>query len=152
MAIGMCSTAERRGTHIHCNAILQTDYFLELLCKVKQSGTTAVKSSSGTAVAVTSNSGRAAVKSSSSEIQQANMTAIIAPDSCIINLQLLSRHIEDVTQHVATCSACRMEAQSSHALTIFGKNDRNGLASIMGCIFKGCGQELTSILTPKPLD
>ena len=111
MAIGMCSTEESRGTHIHCNAILQTDYFLELLCTVKQSGTTAVKSSSGTAVAV---------KSNSSEIQQANMTAIIAPDSRIINLQLLSRHIEDVTQYVATCSACHMEAQSSNALTIFG--------------------------------
>ena len=109
MAIGMCSTEERRGTHIHCNAILQTDYFLELLCTVMQSGTAAVKSSSGRA-AVKSNSGRAAVKSSSSEIQQANMTAIIAPDSCIIKLQLLSRHIEDVTQHVATCSACHMEA------------------------------------------
>ena len=88
MAIGMCSTEESRGTHIHCNAILQTDYFLELLCTVNQSDTTAVKSSSGTAVAVKSNSGRAAVKSSSSEIQQANMTAIIAPDSRIINLQL----------------------------------------------------------------
>ena len=49
MAIGMCSTEERRGTHIHCDAILRTDYFLELLCAVKQSGTAAMKSSSGTA-------------------------------------------------------------------------------------------------------
>ena len=56
---------------------------------------------------------------------------------------MLSRNIEDVTQHVATCSACHIEAQSSNALTIFGKKDRNGLASILGCIFKGCGQELT---------
>ena len=81
--------------------------------------------------------------SSSSEMQQANMTAIIASDSLIINLQLLSRHIEDVTQHVATCSACHMVAQSSDALTIFGEKGRNGLASIMGCRFKGCGQEIT---------
>ena len=65
MAIGMCSTEERRGTHIHFNAILQIDYFLELLYAVKQSGTAAVKSSSSTAVAVKSNSGRAAVKYSS---------------------------------------------------------------------------------------
>ena len=56
MAIGMCSTEERRGTHIHCNAILQADYFLELLCAVKQSSKATVKSSRGTAVAVKSNS------------------------------------------------------------------------------------------------
>ena len=71
------------------------------------------------------------------------MTAVIAPESCIINIQLLSRHIEDVTQHVATCSACHMVAHSSDVLTIFGEKDRKGLASIMGCRFKGCGQKLT---------
>ena len=80
---------------------------------------------------------------SSGEVQQANTTAVIAPESRIINIQLLSRHIEDVTQHVATCSACHMVAQSSDVLTIFGEKDRKGLASIMGCRFKGCGQELT---------
>ena len=65
------------------------------------------------------------------------------PECRIINLQLLSRHIEDVTQHVATCSACHMVAQSLDAITVVGEKDRNGLASIMGCKFKGCGQELT---------
>ena len=65
------------------------------------------------------------------------------PECRIINLQLLSRHIEDVTQHVATCSACRMMAQSLDTITVVGEKDRNGLASIMGCKFKGCGQELT---------
>ena len=64
------------------------------------------------------------------------------PQCRIINLQLLSRHIEDVTQHVATCSACRMVAQSLDTITVVGEKDRNGLASIMGCKFKGCGQEL----------
>ena len=152
MAIGMCSTEDRRGTHIHCNAILQTDYFVELLCAVKQSGTAGVKSSSSSnSTAAANNSSTAVVKSSSStsaannsstavvksssseqqwqqhssrEVQQANMTAVIAPESRIINIQLLSRHIEDVTQHVATCSACHMVAQSSDVLTIFGEKDR----------------------------
>ena len=65
------------------------------------------------------------------------------PECRIINVQLLSRHIEDVAQHVATCSACHMVAQSLDAITVVGEKDRNGLASIMGCKFKGCGQELT---------
>ena len=51
------------------------------------------------------------------------MKAVIAPGSRIVNLQLLIRHIEDVTQHVATCSACHMVAHSSDALTIFGEKD-----------------------------
>ena len=36
-----------------------------------------------------------------------------------------------------------MVAQSCDAIAIVGEKDRNGLASIMGCKFKGCGQELT---------
>ena len=36
-----------------------------------------------------------------------------------------------------------MVAQSLDAITVVGEKDRNGLASIMGCKFKGCGQELT---------
>ena len=60
-----------------------------------------------------------------------------------MNLQLLRRHIEDVTQHVATCSACYMVAQSSDTITVVGEKDRNGLASIMSCKFNVCGQELT---------
>ena len=90
-----------------------------------------------------SNSEQQRQQHSSGEGQQANTTAVIAPESRIINIQLLSRHIEDVTQHVATCSACHMVAQSSDVLTIFGEKDRKGVASIMGCRFKGCGQELT---------
>ena len=73
MAIGMCSTEDRRGTHIHCNAILQTDYFVELLCAVKQSGTAGVKSSSSKAAA--SNSSNAVVKSSSSTAAVNSSTA-----------------------------------------------------------------------------
>ena len=64
------------------------------------------------------------------------------PQCRIINLQLLSRHIDDVTQHVATCLACRMVAQSLEPITVVGGKDYNGLTSIMGCKFKGCGQEL----------
>ena len=142
MAISMCSTEDRRGTHIRCNAILQADYFVELLCAVKQSSTAGVKSSSSTAV-VNSSGSSTVVVNSSGEVQQANTTAVIAPESRIINVQLLSRHIEDVAQHVATCSACHMVAQSSDVLKIFGEKDQKGLASIMGCRFKGCGQELT---------
>ena len=61
----------------------------------------------------------------------------------LLNLQLLSRHIKYVTQHVATCSACRMVAQSLDTITVVGEKDCNGLASIMGYKFKGYGQELT---------
>ena len=75
MAIGMCSTEDRRGTHIHCNAILQTDYFVELLCAVKQSGTAGVKSSSSRAAA--SNSSTAVVKSSSSSTAAVNSSTAV---------------------------------------------------------------------------
>ena len=82
---------------------------------------------------------------SSGESQQANTRMVTyeeAPECRIINLHLLSRHIEDVTQHVATCSACHMVARSSDTITVVGEIDRYGLASIMGCKFKGCGQQL----------
>ena len=36
-----------------------------------------------------------------------------------------------------------MVAQSLDTITVVGEKDWNGLASIMGCKFKGCGQELT---------
>jgi len=39
-------------------------------------------------------------------------------------------YIEDVTKHVATCSACQKGAQSSDALTVIGEKDREGLAYI----------------------
>ena len=39
----------------------------------------------------------------------------------IINLDLLSKHIEDVTQHVATCQACLKISQSNNAITIVGE-------------------------------
>lgn len=78
----------------------------------------------------------------SSELQQSNMTKVThekaVPDYCIMNLQLLSKHIEEVTQHVAACSTCCTLAQSSDALTMVGKKNHNGLASIMGCEFNGC--------------
>ena len=59
----------------------------------------------------------------------------------IINLQLLQGHIEDVTKHVASCLACQKIAQSSDSLTMIGEK-QEGLASIIGCKFKGCGHEL----------
>ena len=66
------------------------------------------------------------------DLQQSNgsVTHEKAPDpECrIINLQSLSRHIEDVTQHVATCSACHIWAQSLDAITVVGEKDRNGFA------------------------
>ena len=80
------------------------------------------------------------------------MKVVIALESYITNLQLLSRYTEDVTQHVATCSACHMVAQSSDILTIFGKKDRKGLASIMGCRSNAVDRNSLSILPPKPLD
>ena len=67
----------------------------------------------------------------------------------IINLDLLSKHIEDVTQHVATCQACLKISQSNNAITIVGEKNCNGLASIMGCKFNGCGQELTFATSTK---
>ena len=59
----------------------------------------------------------------------------------IINLQLLKNHIENVTKHVASCLACQKIAQSSDSLTMIGEK-QEGLASIIGCKFKGCGHEL----------
>ena len=69
-----------------------------------------------------------------------------SPECRIINLQLLRGHIEEVTKHVATCSACQRIAQSSdesfNALTMISEKGREGLASIIGCKFTGCGYEL----------
>ena len=61
----------------------------------------------------------------------------------IINLELLSKHIEDITQHVVKCQTCLKMSKSTDAITIVGEKHRDGLASIMGCKFNGCGQELT---------
>ena len=36
-----------------------------------------------------------------------------------------------------------MVTQSSDAITVVGENDHNEIASIVGCKFKGCGEELT---------
>ena len=88
----------------------------------------------------------------SSNLQQQNMTTTVhgtASECRIMNLQLLSKHIEDVAHHVVTCSACHTVAQSSDAIVILGEKDRNRLASIMGCKFKGCGQELTFATSTK---
>jgi len=60
-----------------------------------------------------------------------------------INLQLLSKHIEDAAQHIVTCSTCLRMAQSTGAITIVREKHWNGLASIIGCNFNGCQQEIT---------
>ena len=69
----------------------------------------------------------------------------------IINLQLLSKHIEDAAQHIVSYSTCLRMAQSTDAITIVGEKHRNGLASIIGCKFNGCGQEIT-FTTSKKID
>ena len=81
----------------------------------------------------------------SSQPQPSTPVAVEHKDSAecwIINLELLSKHIEDVTRRVATCSACLKLSKSTDAITIIGEKHRNGLASIMGCKFNGCRQEI----------
>ena len=83
--------------------------------------------------------------STSSQPQPSTPVAVECKDSAecqIINLELLSKHIEDVTQHAATYSACLKLSKSTDAITIIGEKHRNGLASIMGCKFNGCRQEI----------
>ena len=67
----------------------------------------------------------------------------------IINLDLLSKHIEDVTQHVVACQACLKTSHLNNAITIVGEKNCNGLVSILGCKFNGCGQELTFATSTK---
>ena len=67
----------------------------------------------------------------------------------IINLDLLSKHIEDVTQHVVSCQACLKTSHLNNAITIVGEKNCNGLASILGCKFNGCRQELTFATSTK---
>ena len=64
----------------------------------------------------------------------------------IINLQLLGKHKEDVTQHVATCSTC---LQSTVVITVVGEKHCNWLASIIGSKFNGYEQELTFATSTK---
>jgi len=60
----------------------------------------------------------------------------------IINLHLLSVHIKDIIQHIATCSTCLEMAQSKDdSVMVFGETHHKGLASMLGCQF-GCGEEL----------
>ena len=61
----------------------------------------------------------------------------------IINLQLLGKHKEDVTQHFATCSTC---LQSTDAITVVGEKPCNWLASIK---FNSFEQELTFAICTK---
>lgn len=91
----------------------------------------------------------AAEDNTSSQPQLSTPATVECDDAAecrIINLELLSKHIEDVTQHVATCSTCQ---QSTNAITVVGEKHRNGLASIIGCKFNGCGQELTFATSTK---
>lgn len=70
-------------------------------------------------------------------------------DCRIINLELLGKHIEDVTQHIATCPPCLKLSKSTDAITIIGEKHRSGLASSMGCKFNGCQQEITFTTSTK---
>jgi len=69
-----------------------------------------------------------------------------AAECRIGNLQLLSKHIEEVTQHVIQCLPYQGMADSPDAITI---TDRNGLASVMSCKFNDCGQQITFATSTK---
>ena len=60
-----------------------------------------------------------------------------AAERTIVNMQLLSKHIEEVTQHVIQCLPCQGMADS---ITITEEKDLDGLASVMSYKFNGCGQ------------
>jgi len=62
----------------------------------------------------------------------------------ITNLQLLSKHIEEVTQHVIWWLSCNGMADSPDVATITEVKDHNdGLASVMSYKLNGCGQQIT---------
>ena len=56
---------------------------------------------------------------------------------------------EDVTRHVATCSACLKLSKSTDAITIIGEKHCNGLALIMGLVIKFATSTKTSGLSGK---
>ena len=59
--------------------------------------------------------------STSSHPQPSTPVAVESEDTgdCrIINLELLGKHIEDVTQYIATCPACLKLSKSTDAITI----------------------------------
>ena len=100
---------------------------------------TELLSQSSRAVAVNNSSSN---RNNSTQLQTVTIIENAESAECrIINLQLLQGHIEDVTKHVASCLACQKIAQSSDSLTMIGEK-QEGLASIIGCKFKGCGHEL----------
>ena len=91
---------------------------------------------------------------SSSEVQQANRTVVIALESHIINLQLLNRTIEVVTQHVVTFSACHnMVAQSSDIpLQYLVRRTEMDWRQSWVADLKAVDRNSLSKLPPKPLD
>jgi len=74
-----------------------------------------------------------------------------AAECRIVNLQLLSKHIEEVTQHVIQCLPCQGMAKSPDAVTITEEKDHDGLASVMSYKFNGCGQQITFAISIKTI-
>ena len=72
-----------------------------------------------------------------------------AAERRIVNMQLLSKHIEEVTQHVIQCLPCQGMADSPDTITITEEKYRDGLASVMSCKFNGCGQQITFATSTK---
>ena len=59
----------------------------------------------------------------------------------IINLHSLQVHLQEVTNHVATCQACRSKTLQDKHVILFGKANHAGLTSVLCSRCAGCQQE-----------
>ena len=71
-----------------------------------------------------------------------SITEITITENRVINLENLKMHLQELTQHVATCQSCQDKSlQNEKAIILFGELTRAGLASILSSRCAGCHQE-----------
>jgi len=70
-------------------------------------------------------------------------TPISLDTARIINMQCLSKYVQDITFHAVTCESCVDMAHAGHpAIVLEGELHRDGLASILCARCKGCNDIL----------
>ena len=81
---------------------------------------------------------------------RANSVINATTGSRIINLHSLQVHLQEVTDHVATCEACTDERLKNEQTTIlFQEANRAGLTSVLISRCAGCQQEFRFSTSPK---
>ena len=82
-----------------------------------------------------------------------SITEISITENRVINLETLKMHLQELTQHVATCQSCQDKSlQNEKAIILFGELNHAGLASILSSRCAGCHQEFRFSTSSKVQD